>query len=114
MDDVCVAGRPARRPGEGEEEERQQQRPPPVRAQVVDDPVAVGDPVVSEGGRRDHLHLDAGSTHVLDSVLHEQPGHVTRVARVRRGEDDDLHGAARRRRAKTAGATTTRAANTKK
>jgi hypothetical protein len=106
--------RAPRTPGEREQEQRQQQYPPLARKEVVDDAVAVGDAVVPEGRRRDHLHLDAGGAQVLHRVLHEEPGHVARVPRIRRREDDGLHDAGRSRRANTAGETTTSAANTKK
>ena len=59
--DVGVAGGSARRARKPEEEERQGEELPRRRAEVVHDPVAVGDPVVAEVGGRDDAHLEPGA-----------------------------------------------------
>jgi hypothetical protein len=115
MDDVRVTARPPRGAREGEEEERQQRRLPRRAPQVVDDPVAVGDPEVAEARRRDDAHLEPVSTKRLDRVAHERAGHVVRVAGIGRRQDDELH--ARRRASpveKTVGAAIASSASTKK
>ena len=103
VDDVRAARRPARSAREREEEERQRERLPRRGAEVVDDAVPVGDPVVAEARRRDDAHLGPGGPQRLHAVAHERPGDVVRVARVRRRQDTDLH-VPSRRRANTAGA----------
>ena len=89
--DLGVARSPPRRAREREEEEGQEQHEPRPRAQVVRDPVAVGDPEVTEVERRDDTHLDALPAQVLDGVCDERACEVTRRARVRRRQDADLH-----------------------
>ena len=111
--DVGAPGAPARRPRERGQEQRQQQHPPGARPQVVRDPVAVGDAEVAEGIGRDDGHLDARALELDDGVPHEAARDVTRVARVRRRQDADLHDG-RSRRANTAGATIASIARTKK
>ena len=101
----------ARGPREGEQEERQRQHLPRCRTQVVDDPVAVGDPVVAEPRGRDDAHVDPRGAERLDPVTHEAPGDVVRVARIRRRQDDDLH-LGSSRRAKATGAAIMSSAST--
>ena len=81
------------------------------RRRLPRDPVAVGDPEVAERRRRDDLDVHALRPHRLDGVADEQTGDVVLVARVRRRQDDDLHGG---RRAKTIGAASASIANAKK
>ncbi len=82
-------------------------------AEVVGDPVAVGDPEVAKRLRGDDGHLDTCLAQMLDRVRDEPPGEVTRLARIRRRQDADLH-VAESRRPNTAGATIASIAKTKK
>ena len=110
--DVGVAGGPARRAREPEEEERQGEELPRRGAEVVHDPVAVGDPVVAEVGGRDDAHLEPGGTKGLDAVAHEGPGDVVRVTRIRRREDRHPHRRVSRWCASAAGAAIASSAST--
>ena len=111
VDDVSRACGTTRSARKREEEERERERLPRRGAQVVDDAVPVGDPVVAEARRRDDAHLGPGGPQRLHAVVHERPGDVVRVARVRRRQDTDLH-VLLRRRANTAGAAIARRAMT--
>ena len=113
VDDVCIPRCATRLPREREEKEREEDRPPRLRLEVVGDPVAVGDPEVTERGWRDDVDVDSGPTQVLDRVLDEQPGDVARRARIRRRQDADPH-VDQRRRPNTAGAAIASIAKTKK
>jgi hypothetical protein len=90
-----------------------EQHAPGARAQVVRDPVAVGDAEVAERRGRDDRHPDARTLELDDGVPHEAPGNVARVARIRRRQDAGSHDG-RSRRANTAGATIASIASTKK
>ncbi len=113
MHDIGVPGAAPRCPRERREEERQQQHAPGARAEVIRDPVAIGDPEVPERIGRDDRHLDAAALELDDGVPDETSRDITRVARVRRRQDADPHDG-RSRRANTAGATIASIASTKK
>ena len=96
MDEIRAHGGPSRSPGEARQHERQRGRQVWPATQVPGDARAVGDPVVPEARGRHDLDLDAARTQVLDLVGDEEAGDVTRPARVRRRQDDDLQGSSRR------------------
>ena len=110
---VGLPGRAPRRLREREKKQRQQNDSPRLGAEVVGDPVAVRDPEVAEGRRRDDNDLEPGRAEVLDCVLDEESGDVTRVTRVGGRQNADPH-AGMSRRPNTAGAAITSIANTKK
>ncbi len=60
VDDVGATGGASRGSREPEDEQRQCSEEPRLRAQVLHDPVAVGDSVVADLCRRDDVDCDAG------------------------------------------------------
>ena len=110
---VGVTSRTAGGTRKREQEQRQQEHSPLLGAEVVGDPVAVRDPEMAERIRGDDAHLDAFLAQMLDGVSDEAPGEITRLARIRRRQDADFHGA-ESRRPNTAGATIASIAKTKK
>ena len=59
--------------GERDDEERQQQDAPRRCPEVLDDPVAVGDPEVAEVGRRDDVDLDPRVSQMGDASATKLP-----------------------------------------
>ena len=112
VDEVGVARRAARRARERDEERRQRA----ARATAA----GAGCPTIPWPYAIPKCRNDAGETtststpsarRRLDRVADEEAGDVPLVPRVRRRQDDDLHG---RRRAKTIGAASASIANAKK
>jgi hypothetical protein len=62
-----------------------------LRAQVADDPRAVGDAEVPELRRRHDVDLDPAAAHGVHRVGDEVPSRIARRSRIRRGQDDDAH-----------------------
>jgi hypothetical protein len=91
VNNVRVAGRAARCARERDEQQRQRERQPRPAAEVAHDAVAGGDAEVPEIRRRDNVDLDASCAQTFDGVGDEAAGRVSRRARIRRRQDDDLH-----------------------
>ena len=99
--EIRVRGSPARGPREPGEHQRHREREIRLLAEVAGHTRPVGDPVVPEARRRDDPHVDPSPADVLHLVGDEEAGDISRPARVRRRQDDDLQDS--RRRANTIG-----------
>ncbi len=91
VDEIGVAGRPPRRPGEVREERRYQRGSPRLPPQVADNSRPIGDPEVPKARRRDDFDLHTGLAGPLDRIGDEAPRGVVRVPRVRGRQNDDSH-----------------------
>ena len=91
VDDVCAPRRAPRSPRVGEEEQREREAEPWTPAEVVDDAVAVGDPVVAERPRARRPSRGDPPPGALRRRPGRTPRRRRRVSRVRRREDDDVH-----------------------
>ena len=80
-----------RRASEREEEERERECEPRPSFEIAHDAVAVREPEVREGRRRDHLGVDASFPQVIHRVPDEDTGNVVRVARIGGRENENLH-----------------------
>ena len=92
MDEVGVARAARSRLPERSHHRRQErgaERGPP---QVPDHAVPVGDPVVVEPKRRDHVHVQAASAQPLDGLPDEVARRIPGEAGIRGREHGDLHG----------------------
>ena len=112
VDEVGVPRSSPRRTGERGQEESQKEHTPWPMPEIADDPVAVRDPEVAEGRRRNDADIETGGAQVLDRVPDEDSGDVVREARVRRRQHDDLQATGGARRANTTGIATASAAKT--
>ena len=99
--EIRVRGGPARGPREASEHQRQREREIRLLPEVSGHSRPVRDPVVPEARRRHDPDVDATLADVLHLVGDEEARNVSRPARVRRRQDDDLQDS--RRRANTIG-----------
>jgi hypothetical protein len=86
--EIGALRRAAKRP---EHREEHQGRHPRPAAQVVDDAAAVREAVVAVHAGREHLDLDAVALEAAHHVRDEAAGVVLGMARIGRGQMDDLH-----------------------
>ena len=95
VDEIRVGRGLARGAPERAEHQRQRERALRPAPEVLDDAVAVGDPVVGEPGWGDDVDGDSALPNSLDRVGDEAARGVAGEARVRRRQDRDLHGSTR-------------------
>ena len=101
VDEIRAGRRSPRRAREAGEHQRQREREIRLLSEVPRHSRPVRDPVVTEARGRHDANVDAALADVLHLVGDEEARNISRPARVRRRQDDDLQDS--RRRANTIG-----------